>query len=373
MNSLAYRKIVAVLYSFIELCDIMPRGSNKSHTLDDLIKVMSSASSLKCSVGGRANSLRISNDDFPTDEWVRKLFANADSKLVEEAFKIVLSQQLKKFQKKKKLKKIIVAIDKTLKPRYDKRYGSELIKSKSKNGTSKFEAYITIQCVNKGCRLTLAVLPFGAFDLTADSVRKLVQICDENNIKIKRILMDREFFSVDVFNALTELRKNYMTPCRNTHNVVSALNEVDQGVREKISEMKLENQYLSANYIMITVKRLKPKNKDSQEPKEKYIGFAVNTNTKSVAKYRKRWGIETGYRMIEDLRMKTRSKNPAARTLCFMASVLLFNQWVLINAMDSFGEDGKWNGIIHTTLTFKDSLLDLKEPKPPPTLLSIAS
>lgn len=51
--------------------------------------------------------------------------------------------------------------------------------------------------------------------------------------------------------------------------------------------------------------------------------------------YRKRWGIETGYRDIERVRAKTTSSNNSIRVLYFMYSLLLYNAWLLANLIIS--------------------------------------
>ena len=68
-------------------------------------------------------------------------------------------------------------------------------------------------------------------------------------------------------------------------------------------------------------------------PEEKFIGFATNMQLKDSELYSKRWGIETGYRMIEKMRARTRSTNTVSRIFCFLYSVVMFNAWVMINAM----------------------------------------
>ena len=50
-------------------------------------------------------------------------------------------------------------------------------------------------------------------------------------------------------------------------------------------------------------------------------------------RYSKRWGIETGYRMIENMRAKTCSKHTAARIFCFLYPVVMSNAWVTINML----------------------------------------
>ena len=75
----------------------------------------------------------------------------------------------------------------------------------------------------------------------------------------------------------------YLMPCKNTGNVVSALNEFADNRRRKISKNILENATNQITYTMIITKR--KKRKESTEPEEKYIGFATNANYVDVKKY----------------------------------------------------------------------------------------
>ena len=50
-------------------------------------------------------------------------------------------------------KRPTIAIDKHLIPRHGKKREPDLVRSKYKSGTSVFETYITMQCVNSKCRL----------------------------------------------------------------------------------------------------------------------------------------------------------------------------------------------------------------------------
>ena len=47
--------------------------------------------------------------------------------------------------------------------------------------------------------------------------------------------------------------------------------------------------------------------------------------------FKKRWGIETGYRMIRKFLARTTSKRYSIRLLYFYLAVLLYNFWVLLN------------------------------------------
>ena len=62
--------------------------------------------------------------------------------------------------------------------------------------------------------------------------------------------------------------------------------------------------------------------------------YATNTDlpSRDVLKFfKKRWGIETGYRMIRKFLAKTTSKRYSTRLLYFYFAILLYNFWVLLN------------------------------------------
>ncbi len=62
--------------------------------------------------------------------------------------------------------------------------------------------------------------------------------------------------------------------------------------------------------------------------------FATNTSLPPVSilkLFKKRWGIETGYRMIRKFLARTTSKRYSIRLLYFYLAVLLYNFWVLLN------------------------------------------
>ena len=92
------------------------------------------------------------------------------------------------------------------------------------------------------------------------------------------------------------------------------------------------------NHIAERKKKRKKSGKEKSDgvdlrPEEKFIGFATNMHLKDSELYSKRWGTETGYRMIEKMRARTRSTNTVSRIFCFLYSAVMLNAWVMINAM----------------------------------------
>ena len=68
--------------------------------------------------------------------------------------------------------------------------------------------------------------------------------------------------------------------------------------------------------------------------RDKLFIFATNTNLKPEKirdVFRKRWGIETSYRMVRMFHAKTTSKLYRLRILYFYLAVLLYNLWITLN------------------------------------------
>ena len=121
---------------------------------------------------------------------------------------------------------------------------------------------------------------------------------------------------------------------------------------------------------MIITERTRRKKSSKNEPKNRYIGFATNAPDIDVALYSKRWGIETGYKMLEAMRPRTRSQNIAARNFCFLYAVVMFNAWVLANAMLADCSDHADTAITQASFKFMVEitlfLSSIIPPEPPP-------
>ena len=52
-----------------------------------------------------------------------------------------------------------------------------------------------------------------------------------------------------------------------------------------------------------------------------------------VEAYCRRWGMETGYRQLESMRITTRSSHHGSRVMCMSMAIMLFNSWILVDAL----------------------------------------
>ena len=174
-------------------------------------------------------------------------------------------------------------------------------------------------------------------------VRSLIAMRHSVGCNTRAVLLDCEFFSTRVFEALGKMSVRYLAPCKNTDIVVDAIAEFAAGRRPAVSEMCTTYAYgVSVRYAMIIAERRKRKKKSGKEnsdnggdlaPKEKFIGFVTNMQLKDSERYPKRAGIKTGYRMMGEARARTRSTKTVSRIFCFLYSAVMFNARVRINAM----------------------------------------
>ena len=79
------------------------------------------------------------------------------------------------------------------------------------------------------------------------------------------------------------------------------------------------------------------KRTDEQKIMGTYVVFATNLDAARVRReirrlpedYRRRWGIETGYRQIEEVRPWTTSRDLAFRLMPFHAPLFMYNMWAV--------------------------------------------
>ena len=80
--------------------------------------------------------------------------------------------------------------------------------------------------------------------------------------------------------------------------------------------------------------------------------------------YKKRWGIEVGYRDIGDFEAKTHSLHDAMRLFLYIQAILLYNLWIQINLEFKEDPDRKKyfrDGIPKSTIRFFMEQIALEE------------
>lgn len=209
-------------------------------------------------------------------------------------------------------------------------------------GTNFGHGYASIECVNTKERLTPAALPLTQFTTKKQIITSLVQ---ETRVhaNLSLLFLDREFFDVESLTTLIDLSVCFVIPA--DHNtavkriIISAhsQNQPIPGRKEcaYITRYTMVKQKQSVTITLVVI--LYPPKKPGENWNEftyvTNIPVTLNTAVVFAESYRKRWGIETGYRVKEEVRGKTCSQNYAVRLLFQMLSILLYNLWHLCNLL----------------------------------------
>ena len=124
----------------------------------DLNHGMLKGAVMDSSVGGCANAIKRIRCSTPSDRWHASAIKGMEQDAVRHAFEEKVAAQLDAFKRLGRFPKegLDMAIDMRLMPRYDRVPGREPARSKYKNGTTCFERYMTVQCVNDKMRMVLA-------------------------------------------------------------------------------------------------------------------------------------------------------------------------------------------------------------------------
>ncbi len=285
-------------------------------------------------------AIEAASTKVPSGSWVR----DAVEKVEESRMTLMLNDALQSTLEQLEpfglfATPVMAALDKHKIPRYDpttdKGY---LTRGKHERGTTTYETYGSLQCVEEGMRAQIACEHVGLFDENCELVRTLVTRARLEGIRVSLLLLDREFFSCKVINELKSLRQSFLMPCRMTSGIKAALMEYTEGRRPMVSRytMQVGREDESSFTLVIFPKTGCEKETD---PLKRYIPFATNLpmgkilwNISRLPKdYRRRWGIERGYVEVERFRAKTTSKNHTLRLLYFFYALILCNAWLLAN------------------------------------------
>lgn len=236
-----------------------------------------------------------------------------------------------------------VAIDWHLVPYYGEpnKSRNELYHSRPHLGTTRFHAYATACIVEYGQRYTLALSWVRKHESKITVLRRLLAQIRGIELKIKRLLLDRAFFTTEVAEFLQQEQLPFLMPV------------VIRGRKPKKGRPRTGLRYLQqqkAGWYQHVLRRGKKEVKVSvciayrtycrrgeKKRRTQKLLFAAwrvkGAPTEIRERYRKRFGIEASYRQRRQARIYTCTRNPHLRLVFVAVSLLLRNLWVWIHAI----------------------------------------
>jgi len=224
-----------------------------------------------------------------------------------------------------KYRKFDVAIDFTDWLFYGDKNALMVVGRKPERGTNRGYRFATINIVEAGRRFTLLALPVGPFDKTEDMLSKLLRYAKQR-IKIRKVYVDRGFFSGKCIRVFNKNQLNFLMPCTSYSTIIHLLKITSAPC--VIKDFMVAS--VPINVIIVENDGRKYAFVSNEDWNENDVDLA----DKIFMQYGKRWGIETSYRVKKySFRSKTSSKNYFVRFFYFMFSVLMYNLWILIDIM----------------------------------------
>jgi len=208
--------------------------------------------------------------------------------------------------------------------------------------------YITCCLINNNKQIPLMALPvpYGASTkLTID----LLKFCINLFSKIGIILFDRGFYIAEVIDFLESKKINYLMLVPNRKGVI----------RKHIENTKDFALYEHEMSYCKDKTKWKPKTKLAickNFQNHDWI-FATNLNfcnkSSCIYTYKKRWQIETNYRVEDEARIKSKSANYMIRYFYFMIGHLLHLLWIFHKNLSFYVQFKKYLDIIENQFLFE--------------------
>jgi len=270
----------------------------------------------------------------------------------------------------------ILAIDLTLipyhgKPAHDKK---EIYRSKPKSGTSHFHAYATAVVVHKGYRYTLALTRVEYGETMKEVLKRLLRIVRHRGIKTKYLLLDKGFYIVAVIKYLKQAGQGFIIPVilrgrkkadrQSPPTGVRALLKKKNGYYPQTIKGKQDKKEVQAKVTICVASKDYVEEKTGKNRRKKllYAISKVRMTWKEIREtYRKRFGIETSYRQMNEARIKTTTRDPRQRLLFVGIALVLRNVWVWIHFKFAKGKYSPEPQLFLELLRFNEMLLWITE------------
>ena len=192
----------------------------------------------------------------------------------------------------------------------------------------------------------------------------------KTNSKITLIVADGGFDGVDDIQMFKQVEKHFVVRAdkdKKVKTIVKSCEENDREYHVKFDYVKGNKKHnVTTNLIIINIDWLKKQGIKYPLVKKGYLTFFTNLHPEEnktleqfvlqiALSYKKRWGIEVGYRDIGDFEAKTHSLYDSTRLFLYIQAILLYNLWIQINLEFKDDSDRKKyfrDGIPKSTIKF---------------------
>ena len=241
----------------------------------------------------------------------------------------ILNASIREFLKSSKKvlgnrKRVSLAIDTTDWLYYGKDVPG-VVRIRPRDGTSKGFKFMTSNVVVEGLRFTVGAKPILEFTNEVEVLEYLIKEAMKY-FEIECVYLDRHFFTVDFIAKLQELNVKFVMPAVKNPRIKELMKQYKAPKVVEYEMTKSSDRKKSVRLNLFIVEDRGEKLVFASNLPPHYLNVIADM-------YRKRWGIETSYRVKSGLRLRTCSRKYVVRFFLFVLSVILYNAWVLLNLL----------------------------------------
>jgi len=267
----------------------------------------------------------------PTGETVFARLKEASIDLVSQAFGVQLASVLRLVSRLLRNRSVALAFDTTDEPFYGCVEGLWVHPHCDAKGSTGCFKFLTVSAVDRQNRLVLGCLPVSVgADIVTLVERLLVQARDV--IHPRLCLFDRGFDNYQLVDKLQFLGVRYQLLWRKSAWTKKELRVMRRGDIREVNRTGVYSRDKTKHKVhlrFVLIKRYR------RFAKGKAYDWVFCTNTRErwahsyVDKYRQRWGIETVFRVLDNVQIKTTTKNVVIRHFLVLFCCLVYNLWKL--------------------------------------------
>ena len=228
-----------------------------------------------------------------------------------------------------------IAIDLTLIPYHGTPYEDqkEIVRSLPKSGTTHFHGYATVSIVRDDRRYVVALHFIEYGEELAEIVRWLIKRLKTLKIRLRRVFLDKGFCSQPVFKVLNQHKLSYVTPIP-VRGKSGGVRSLFQG-RSRTTNYTFNSPRHGKYTVQTVVIKRYSKGRYGRH-KSKWFAYAVAGLPAAILPahvfelYRQRFGIESSYRQMNQVRARTSTRNPVIRLLLVGLAFVLFNLYIAL-------------------------------------------
>jgi len=306
-------------------------GRNSPYQLNDFVHVLMDA--VEHTDFTNNTCVRIGG---PTGETVFSRLQKADFEKIKTAFLSILKPIYHLFKRLLRNRKIALAFDITDEPFYGKIEGFWIHAEQPVRGCTGCFKFLTMSAVNRDNKLILGSLPVSR---GADIVELIMELLQQAKqfVSPEILLFDRGFDNLELLARLQEAKERYQILWRKHAWAKKIFKKMKRGELREVNRISTYSKDKSKHKIKVRFVLIKRYRRFANGKAYNWV-FATNTRQKSqhfyVDKYRKRWGIETIFRVLDNIQIKTTSKNEVIRYFITMFCCLVYNLWKIFCVLE---------------------------------------